>query len=187
MLAGAVLAALSGCIPLSLHPFYEKIDLVFEPELVGVWADKDKPTNHWAFTKSGDQGYRLEITEDEAVGVFDAHAFKLGTHLFLDIFPDEKSFKDGNLSGMYALHLVPMHSLARITEHGASLRLAFLDLDWLRKLLKEKPTAIAHARLPDERIVLTATPREMQEFVLEHLDKAFDVKPEGLKRIPAKP
>jgi len=187
VLAGLVLAALSGCIPVSLHPFYEKTDLVFEPELVGVWAEKDKDTNYWAFAKGGDQNYRLEIVSNGEAALFDARAFKLGTNLFLDIYPDEKSFKECKLNDMYGLHLVPVHSLARITEHGATLRLAFLDLDWLTKLLQEKPTVISHTRLPDDRIVLTATTSEMQEFVLKHLDKAFDQDPEGLKRVPAKP
>lgn len=187
-MAGVFLAVLSGCIPVSLHPFYEKSDLVFEPELMGVWAEKDKDTNYWAFTKGGNQNYQLEIVEDgNKVGLFDAHAFKLGTNLFLDIYPDEKSFKESKLSEVYGLHLVPAHSLARITEHGVTLRLAFLDQDWLSKLLKQNPEVIAHTLLPDDRIVLTATTSEMQKFFLKHLDKAFDPDPEGLTRISAKP
>ena len=125
--------------------------------------------------------------DNREVALFDARTFKLGTNLFLDIFTDEKSFKESKLNDVYGLHLVPVHSLARITEYSATLLLACLDLDWLTKLLKQNPAAIAHTRLPDDRIILTATTSEMQEFVRKHLDKAFDPDPEGLKRIPAKP
>jgi len=188
-LAGAVLLALTGCIPVALHPFYSEKDLVFDPSLVGVWGEKESDTNHWAFTKAQDQSYDLVITSDGKSARFDAHLLKLGTNLFLDIFPNETSFKESSLNDVYAIHLVPVHSLARVTEIGRTLNLAFMDPDWLKKTLQQDPGLIRHEKTsaPHDQLVLTASTRELQGFVLKYLNEAFDSKPDGLKRIVSKP
>ena len=46
---------LTGCVP-SLHPLYTDADLIFEPQLIGLWA-VDENDETWRFEKDTDKGY----------------------------------------------------------------------------------------------------------------------------------
>lgn len=54
-----LLFLMTGCnfIP-SVHPLYTDQDLIFDPLLVGVWADKDGNLT-WTFTKKAEDAYTL--------------------------------------------------------------------------------------------------------------------------------
>jgi hypothetical protein len=72
-----------------------------------------------------------------------------------------------------------------LEQAEGTLRLASLEGDWLNKLLKADPAALNHARVKDEddRLVLTASTKELQAFVLAHLTNAAAwAEPTELKR-----
>jgi hypothetical protein len=157
-----------GCVP-SLHPLYTEEDLVYDPALVGTWAvEESKDT--WTFRKAGDKAYDLIYTERGVPARFDAHLVRVGEVLFLDTYPGEPDIKNG----FYLIHLVPAHTFSRIGIEGDVLRYAMLDLDWLKKMIAEKETDIGHEEV-DGGILLTASPKELQEFFLKYADddKAF--------------
>src|ERR1019366_7010332 len=92
-LAGLALC-LPGCIP-SLNPFYTDKDLVFDPRLLGTWAEKGKEQEPetWSFEKAGDKAYKLAIAEKPGKeGEFTAHLFKLKHEYFLDLLPRECNY-----------------------------------------------------------------------------------------------
>jgi hypothetical protein len=167
------LALLSGCIP-SLNPFYTEKDVVFDSHLVGEWQGQENPDDKemqtWKFEDAGNQAYKLSITEkDGKEGSFEAHLFQVKGERFLDLLPASCEFADKQ-AGLVNVAMFRGHLLARVPQLGAKLQLAFMDYDWFGNYLKENPKALAHHKEGDS-IVLTASPRELQEFVLKHLGK----------------
>ena len=49
---------LAGCVP-SLNPLYTEEDLIFEPKLVGVWAENAEAKERWTFEQAGEKDYRV--------------------------------------------------------------------------------------------------------------------------------
>lgn len=164
---------LTGCVP-SLHPLFTDKDLVFDQALVGTWVDEDGK-NIWEFKKSGENAYELVYTENEEPAKFQAHLVKLGDFLFLDIFPEEPEMKNGLYKGL----LIPAHGFSRIWIEGDSVRLAYLDPDWLKQMIDKKKVNIGHDFI-DQSIILTAQTKDLQNFALKYAEdaKAFSNKSE---------
>jgi hypothetical protein len=173
---------LSACVP-SLNPLYTERDLVFDSALVGVWAENDDAQETWAFEKTGDQGYKAIYREKDKPGEFDVHLVKLGDRLFLDFYPQDAGIKEMDRNDFYRFHFLPVHTFARVLLNGSTLEMAFLDPDWLKKLLDREPKAIRHERRGEDGIILTASTKELQTFVLKYADEAFGDKPMVLKRV----
>ena len=118
-LCAAVLVV--GCVP-SIHPLYTEGDLVFEPALVGLWAEEDDD-DRWVFRKSGELEYELTITEDGTPGDFEARLLQLGSHRFLDLYPEEPPLENG----FYTFHLLPIHTFYKFQIEGDMVRIVGLD------------------------------------------------------------
>jgi len=170
LLAWAGLAlCLPACIP-SLNPFYTDKDLVFDPRLVGTWAEKgaEHEPATWSFEKADGNAYKLAITEKEGKeGEFTAHLFKLKQEYFLDLLPKECNFAT-NQADLVAFSMFPGHLLVRVAQIEPELKLAMFNFDWLCQQLTNHPSLLAHHREGD-RLVLTASTRDLQRFVLKHL------------------
>ena len=158
-------AVLAGCVVTSVSPFCTEKDLAFEPGLVGTWLKqvKDSQPEVWKFEKSGELAYRFTLIEERKATVMEAHAFRLQGQLFIDVFSVEQD-----------IHVIPPHYLLKVTQlTSTSLQLAQLDNDWLKQLLADNPTAIAHHLVGEEpedlRVVLTADTAELQEFIIGHM------------------
>jgi len=186
LLTWVLTLVVAGCVP-SLNPLYTEKDLVFDAALVGVWSEKEDASETWAFEKTGEKEYRLVYTADGKTGEFEAHLLKLGNTLFLDLYPDGKSLDELNRNDFYKSHLIPGHTFAKVTRIEPTLQMGFLNPDWLKELSEQNPKAIRHEKVSD-RIVLTASTRELQEFVLKNLNTkgAFGDEPSNLKRIKSK-
>lgn len=171
---------MTGCFVLSVHPLYFEKNLIFESGLVGTWGEKEHEkdlSELWIFKKSGDKSYRLIIRDMEEEGMFEAHLLKLGEHMFLDLYPEEPEAS----SEFYNMHVIPAHSFIRVSLEGHVLRLGFFDLEWLKKNIEENKVSIKHERR-DDMIVLTASTKELQEFVLLHWEEAFKFEEDALHR-----
>ena len=187
LLTLAVTLMIAGCVP-SLNPLYTEKDLLFDKALVGVWSDNDDSKETWAFERSGEKGYKLVYSADGKAGEFEVYLLKLGETLFLDLYPDDAAFKEINRNDFYKSHFLPTHTFAKVTQIEPSLQMAFLNPDWLKEFLEQSPKAIGHEKTGD-RIVLTASTKELQKFVLDHVStkNAFGDEPSNLKRIKSKP
>ena len=118
--------------------------------------------------RSGNRGYKLTYTDqDEKRGEFLVHLVKVRGHMFLDLFPDGPHLEE---SDFYVIHLVPAHTFMHVKQIKPTLQMRMLDAEWLQDLLKEHPGAVKHERLEDQTIVLTAKPKELQTFLIKHLD-----------------
>lgn len=162
-------ALLCSCIP-SVNPFYTAKDVVFDPRLLGAWQEKDKADNPdvWKFESTTNNMYRLTVTEKEGKhGQFDARLFKLQQEYFLDLIPADCEFAT-NQADLVASSMFPGHLLVRVSQLEPELKLAFFDFDWLQKYLEKNPKTLAH-RQEGDRLLLTASTRDLQRFVLKHL------------------
>src|SRR5437879_5803659 len=131
---------LTGCVP-SLHPLFTEHDLVFDHRLVGAWSQGDSKDT-WTFQKSGPTEYRLVTTDrpfamDAKTGGkrsdrFGAHLCRLGTYLFLDLYPQEPQI---TTTDFYKAHLVAAHSFVKVSIDEDSLHLAPLSHDWVENMI----------------------------------------------------
>ena len=164
----ALLTFLVGCVVSSVYPFYTAKDVVFEPALVGVWAEaasSSASNEHWRFDKADGGAYLLTVQENEKRTEFDTHLFKLKGRLYLDVLPRERPENS-----------LPPHYLFKVIRVEPTLEMALLDYDWLTKLVEKNPKAIRHTVVPNKLgekegggfLVLTADTAELQKFILKH-------------------
>lgn len=169
---------LGGCLPvMSLHPLFTKEHLVFEEKLLGTWIDDpNSPKVTWEFKRIGEpeKAYKLIFCDDKGKkGSFVAHLVKLEDKLFLNAYPAElpRGPEDPNkMDWLYnSLFLIPAHTFMKVESVEPQLKIRLtLDTE-MAELLKEDPAAVKHTSVED-RLVLTASTKELQTFVLKYAD-----------------
>jgi len=171
-------ALLGGCVPvMSLHSLYTKENVVFEQKLLGTWVDDpNSPEVIWEFTHIDEpkNAYKLIFSDDKGKkGSFVAHLVKLQNSLFLDVFPDEFpcDTEDPNKTDWLCnvFFLVPVHTFIKIDSIEPQLKMRLTDDDKMAELLKEDQNAVKHTSIED-RLILTASTKELQAFVLKYAD-----------------
>ena len=169
---------LGGCVPvISLHPLYTEKDVVVDKKLYDTWVDDaNSPKTTWEF-KSIDEpknAYKLIFTDEEGQkGLFVTHLVKLQDKLFLDIFPGELPWEAEDPNKMdwpyNTLFLIPAHTFVKIDSIEPQLKLRLTLESDMKDLLKENPNAVKHTSVGD-RLVITGSTKELQEFVLKYVD-----------------
>ena len=140
----------------SVNPIYTEMDVVFEPRLLGTWAENNNKDGGLVLLKKGEDAYRVLTAEG---GAFDGRLVRLGAHLYLDVV--WVGDRDDDLS-------IPAHLIFRIELKGDTLRMAMLEAGRLKGLAELGIVNPEHlARNSD---VLTATTRELQELIALHGD-----------------
>lgn len=169
---------LCSCIP-SVNPFYTGKDVIFDARLAGEWHEKDAESEDheiWKFEKADTNDFRLTVSEKKGkTGQFTARLFKLKQDLFLDLLPADCSYAT-NQADLVAASMFPGHLLLRVSAIEPELQIAFFDSDWLQKHLEQNPKTLAHHNEGD-RIILTAETKDLQQFVLSHLNDGLFDKP----------
>ena len=167
-----------GCVPvLSLHPLYTEKDVVVDKKLCGTWIGNfDDSKSTWEFERIDEpkNAYKLIFTdEDGKKDSFVAHLLKLKDMLFLDIFPSELPWEPEEPNKMdwpyNSLFLIPAHTFMKVDFIESQLELRLTLESKLEELLKENPNAVEHTSI-GERIVLTASTKKLQAFVLKYAD-----------------
>jgi hypothetical protein len=159
---------LTGCLP-SLHPLYNEKTLIFKEELIGKWMGDDGGL--WQFTKAGEKEYELRIRDDqEEIGRFSAHLIELEGMMFLDLYPDSKPLED--MDDFYKIHILPVHTFMKVDRINPNLQLRMVDYEKVENMLENDPNLIKH-EIADDRIVLTASTEEIQDFVVKHVETIF--------------
>ncbi|KPK45015.1 MAG: hypothetical protein AMJ65_01255 [Phycisphaerae bacterium SG8_4] len=171
-------ALLGGCVPvISLHPLYTKEDVVFDKKLLGTWVDDpNEPETTWQF-KSIDKpenAYKLIFTDEDGLkGSFVAHLVKLQDKLFLDVYPSDLPWEPQDPNEVEWPHniyfLIPAHAFMRIDSAGPRLKMRLMLESQLKELLEEDPDAIERVVIED-RLILTASTKKLQAFVLKYAD-----------------
>ena len=179
VLMSAAVTMVAVCVVTSVCPYYTSKELIHEPAIQGRWINCKNPAETWTFDQPTNFACRLTLAEETKATVLETHAFKLNGQVFLDLFSREQDY-----------HVIPAHYLLRVDQTAPSLKLSELDDAWLTALLTNNPAAIRHHVVQNSgnpaanRIILTASTAELQEFVLRHLKNseawkhAFELRPE---------
>ncbi len=111
--------------------------------------------------------------EEGKKGSFIAHLVRLGSRLFFDIYPSEPPWEmeDPNKVELpfNSFFLIPAHTFIKIDFSGPQLKMWLTNDEEMKKLLKEEPDAVEHTFIED-RLILTAPTKELQNFVLKYAD-----------------
>ncbi len=164
--------ALLGCVP-SLHPLYSNDkDIIWDPTLAGHWVEDDDES--WLFSplhpdEENSKAYRVIILDDDEMeGSLVARLVKLGDQRFLDTTVD----KINDQSEYNAMHLAPTHLIWHVKSTSPTLQMRPMNPEWLSDFVEKSPGKIAVEKLEEhDMLVLRAKPKELQSFVLQHLDE----------------
>lgn len=188
LLVATTALLLSGCVVYSFYPLYTENDLFENDLLLGEWFEDDDQDvvfsvsdDSWNFTHPflGDQKdsirdkkrYVLMLTSNDNDVVkeskFVVHVIKLADEYFLDFYIEEYG-EDEDIT-LADLHLVPVHTFAKLTVSDDKLEIRWFDPEWLEDLIKENKIRIHHEDNGDF-ILLTANPKELQKFVSKYVD-----------------
>jgi hypothetical protein len=163
---GAVLSLLSGCIVLSVYPFYTAKDLIFDPGITGHWVKTTATNESWQFADAGGRFYMLTTMDDQSTNGVEAHLFQLKQYQFLDLLTTNRE-----------PYQMPMHLISKLARNEDSLSLQFLDYGWLSALLETNPAVLRHIVVPatsddtnNNMMYLTADTKDLQKFLLKHAE-----------------
>lgn len=170
----------AGCVP-CWNPLFTEGDLTSDPALVGTWGEAEGKDT-WTFSKADENKYKLvQVDGDGQKAEFDAHLVKLKDRRFLDLLL--VNAPDAKINGFASASLLPGHLILQVYDIGLDLRISAMNPDWLNDYLKEHPKVIEHRKLGDDRVVLTASTKELQQFVLAHAEgEGLFGTPDPLKR-----
>jgi hypothetical protein len=187
---------LGGCVPvMSLQPLFTAETVVFDGRLLGTWNEPDSD-NVWEFTRlepeavealpdalKGEpiKAYRLNIRAEKRLGgSLVAALVKLQDQLYLDVFPDklpsgQKMDSEETKLPFNAVFFVPTHTFLKVNITDDRLAMHITDDEGIQKLLEAEPGAIQCTAV-DDRLVLTASTKELQAFVTKYAndDRVFD-------------
>jgi hypothetical protein len=98
---------------------------------------------------------------------------KLQDKLFLDIYPSELPWDVNDPEKMdwpyNSFFLIPAHTFLKIDSIEPQLKMRLTLESEVKDLLKEEPNAVKHTLVGD-RLVLTATTKELRAFILKYAD-----------------
>ena len=194
----------SGCTVFSFYPLYTDDVLKTDHRIVGNWLSLTNDPNKtdtiiWEITfkekmrisnssspfKTNDKEvpnkftYTLNTyskTNPDDKALFELHLVELEGEYYLDFFPDEWESKNDILF----FHLMGVHTFAKV-EIGESIKLNWLDPEWLEKLIENDKIRIKH-ETNDTYTILTAKSRELQKFMTKYSNDTTAYK-DGLEYI----
>ena len=183
---------LGGCLPvISLHPLFNEKDVVFDEKLLGTWVED--PNTTWEFSRNvrwdrteepknayNKNAYKLIYTHQEkedakekAKGSFIVWLVKLKDKLFLDIRPAGPPWEQQDPNKVEWVFntsfLIPAHTFIKINSIEPQLKMLLTDDEKMKEFLKADPNAVKHD-FPEDRLILTASTKELQAFVLKYAD-----------------
>jgi hypothetical protein len=165
-LAGTLLC--TGCAELiGLHPFVTDTEAALDTRLLGVWTDDDDVY----MVRQDGNGYTIGYSSEKKSSEFyklKAKMLRVGEARILDLTPaDEDAFR------------IAAHTPLRVWVEGATVRIAYLDSEWLR----ERASAQLAVQKVGDRLLITSPGEEVTRFLLTYGgdDRAFG-KPSVLRR-----
>ena len=168
---------LSSCLN-TLYPIFTEKDIVFKPELLGKWNNKEDVVQITSLAKESgielpakisaikDKGYLIS-GDDEKYIVFLA---RIGKYLYFDYYPLESEVQQ-KADEFYMQHMIKRHFSYRVDIINKDrFELSQLDGDFLENLIKQKKIRIRHEIDGDGSIIITAPTEELQQYILKYGD-----------------
>lgn len=183
-----LLIFLSSCLT-TLHPIFTEKDLVYDPKLIGTWktdsnGNKSRAVITNLSTESSidlpgnissikQKGYLISYQDKNGTTSERYIAFlaRIGKHLYFDYYPADKK-TDRKIDDFFGVHFVKMHTSYRVEiSRDGSFELSQLDEGFVTKLIDEKKIRISHETDADDNTVITASTKELQQYLLKYGDE----------------
>jgi hypothetical protein len=173
LFALAGLLVLPGCWVQSINGLSEAEflgtdkDQVYDPGLLGAWTNKSDDCQTTLEVTAEGKDYHWQMTGvgescDKGKGdpaYYEAELFKLDDHRYLDLTASSNDVCQA---------CIAVHWIFKIDVQKDSFSLVPIDSDWLKKAEKEKTVTLATAH--GNYDTLTASPKELKEFVRRYAD-----------------
>lgn len=183
-----LLVFLTGCLT-TLHPIYTEKDIAYDPKLVGTWKTENQGNKGIAvitnlssesavelpgnISSIKQKGYLVTYQDEDGATSERYIAFlaRVGKHLYFDYFPADKK-GDREIDDFFAAHFVKMHTSYRVEiSNNGSFELSQLDEGYVKKLIDEKKIRISYEKDADDNTVITASTKELQQYILKYGDE----------------
>jgi hypothetical protein len=190
-----LLVFLTGCLT-TLHPIFTEKDIVYDSKLIGTWKmleQEDKGPS--VLTEKGQavitnlatettvelpgnisaikqKGYLISYVDNDGMtDRYIAFLARIGKHLYFDYYPADKK-EDRKLDEFFGVHFVKMHTSYRVEiSNDGSFELSQLDGSYVKSLIDEKKIRISHETDADDNTIITASTRELQQYLLKYGDE----------------
>jgi hypothetical protein len=179
---------LSSCLT-TLHPIFTEKDLVYDSKLIGTWKTESNGNKSRAVitnlsTESSidlprnissikQKGYLVSYQNENGTisERYIAFLARIGKHLYFDYYPADGE-ADKKIDEFFGLHLVKMHTSYRVEiSKDGSFELSQLDGSYVKSLIEEKKIRISHEIDADDNITITASTKELQQYLLKYGDE----------------
>ncbi len=170
-----ILLFTTACVTTTLHPIYERNQLIQLSEFEGEWIST---RSVWTIKKDMGNSYKLSYKECDdpineprqysscTIADFKVHLIKLGDDYYADFRPTEYLNSENQF---LQYHIRSLHSFARINANKERLQFEFMDNQWLFDYLSTNKESIAHVK-SEQDVILTASTQELQKFIISHKD-----------------
>jgi len=183
-----LLIFLSSCLT-TLHPIFTEKDLAYDPKLIGTWNTENEgkkgkviisclatensielPGNISAIKQ---RGYFISYQDENGKTSDQYIAFlaRIEKHLYFDYYPADKK-EDRKLDEFFEVHFVRMHTSYRVEIlKDGGFELSQLDGSYVKSLIDEKKIRISHETDADDNTIITASTKELQQYLLKYGDE----------------
>ena len=158
-----LLAGSAGCIG-SVNPIVDDRNAIFEPSLLGTWADSAK-RERAVITQDGPRSYAITYTNDEgqAVSLIGRLGRSNARYIF-DVQPTSAAL------GAYDGYVVRLHLPIILDATTGRVGVRVLEPDSITTFLRTHPKVVAHGRTKDG-LLLTADSPQLQRFLATYLKR----------------
>ena len=183
-----LLIFLSSCLN-TLHPIFTEKDLAYDPKFIGTWntersGNKEKVVISNLATENSvelpgnistikQKGYFITWQDENGdTKQYIAFLERIGKHLYFDYYPAAKK-EDRKLDEFFGIHFVRMHTSYRVEFlNDGNFELSQLDGSFVKSLIDEKKIRISHETDADGNITITASTKELQQYLLKYGDES---------------
>ncbi len=168
----------SGCVIWSFNPLYTEKDLFENDILTGTWTDGDSLQWKFEHPEKGNlkiidkKSYELHLTDyDKKETTYNVNIIQLNGIYFLDFYVNDIAGANSSDSesklNYWNLHVVPVHTFAKLTATNNTLQINWFDGEWLKEQIEGKKIKIGHKK-NDETLLLTAKTADLQKLLIKH-------------------
>lgn len=157
LLAGA---CASGCLVVSLQPFYDERSIEFDGALVGTYKNAEEKAEI-TIEKGAWNAYRFIYQEDTERTVLTGYRTLIGGRTYLDVYPES-----GESAPPF---MVKAHGLLAVERTGTGLVLRVLSYDWFKTAVEKRQlTDLTFGTDSERQIVLTSETGALRAWVEKH-------------------
>jgi hypothetical protein len=165
--------AMAGCIVQSLHPFYTEDALIELPQIHGEWLLTRDDSGDvsganippWRFTSNRIKAFDGRSLEAK----LEVKYFSIEDTVFIDITAGDPF--TSSVNEIWAMHVAPVHTAAKVTIKKDTLILTPLNYDWIDAALNAKETSLPIIKLESAKMtVFNANSETWMAFLKEHKD-----------------